>query len=703
MAESAPTDADNIMENVSGNEQAIGNSPDADRASSVSPTGSPQQSIEDISQAIGGHAHTELFQTPLDGDLQVLQPFDTGPINYEAVPQSCAMPGLQAAEGQFNPLSVKFVGSTRVERDGSDLPIFRDNVVASSSCGQLLFVGCREFLLCFEFDSVHHIPLSKPSLRLSSRPPMTTVDHMDNAVWPVQPHNINLVKVGHLRGSEVIVSLADDGRTSLWLMNDFLQYLGLNMASSRVPNSTIAVEPTIRSADPACTSSLPSPIITLQNENSAWGADFNDDLCLLAVSDNSRRATVYDLSLVFDNKSAQSLASTAIDPDDKIARGLTFADIPYIKSPFMGHNVPDVAFVTEGFDDLSVFGPREMTKYCFLLAAVSISGHVTLWSLGFPRAMPQEPSLSQLSHCHYTADLGEDGWTVTYLDSRDFAEMPTLSDAVGSPVEDSIVYKSLQQANRLAIGTERYDSLNELWQTDQSLPNNLIANLPMSRGIVLEVPCMPCDPRASRETKLCNVSGPFLSKIGSAPSKETFDVYSQRACDTAVTNRLVSRLCEGKEALSANKFLLCTTKKGAVLVRAEDCVCNAYNKNIFGWRSRFLSDEVHFDRLNIVAKIPELCALVVVSQLGLISIMRLTSCNGVFAMRQEYVFPQVQTMLYGYTDQDRQLRPLAGLTVHSISGTARRRFRLCAIYVDGLTLTYELSREELEPVSMAYL
>lgn len=639
------------------------------------------------------------------GEDQATNQLDPESIDYESVHESDALPRAQPAERLVNPLKLDYIGSRRILPEGDDLPIFRDNVAASSASGRLLFVGCRETLLCYEYDAVNRLPHREPSFRIRSRPANTTMEQRDNAVWPVQPHNINLVKVGKLNGREVVATLADDGRTCIWLVEEFIDGLAakakakarenndsslrisaLQRTESHNENYSTAQEPIQTTQPPE-----PSPIVTLENESSAWGTDFFDELCLVAISDNSRRVTVYDLSAVFGV--ADSTHENNIIANE-IQRNIPAPSIPRVRTPFMGHNVPDVVFLTEGFDDSNGFESRRPTKDWFQLASTSISGHVSLWSLGFPKSVDEPTTI----HSYYTGNLGEDGWTVSYFTDCSFVEMPSIAAATGIDNEDEeeLVGK-IMSANHWVMGQSAYSKLVDECEQKKYLPNIKDSNLPMSRGITVHVPCQATSEEVPNDddTSKTRILGPAHSLVDFSTSPEKLSgeestVYYQRTSDSRVVEQIISRLHDTKRGFSPNRFLVCTTKAGIALLRAEDCLCNAYNKDVFAWRSRFLSDEAHFDRLNIVASIPELGALIVVSQLGIISLFRLTSSKGVYAMRQEYVFPRVHSLLYSDSDVDRRLRPLAGLTVHAIEGTEKSRFRIHVLYLDGLLLSYEV-------------
>ncbi|CCH61629.1 hypothetical protein TBLA_0F00850 [Henningerozyma blattae CBS 6284] len=88
-------------------------------------------------------------------------------------------------------------------------------------------------------------------------------------------------------------------------------------------------------------------------------------------------------------------------------------------------------------------------------------------------------------------------------------------------------------------------------------------------------------------------------------------------------------------------FLFVTTATKIYLVKANPLAITSFTKDdIFPIKDAVLCEEAlanSMNRINIVCHIRELNCFVVASQLGLISILRLTEYNGIYSFRQEYI------------------------------------------------------------------
>lgn len=143
------------------------------------------------------------------------------------------------------------------------------------------------------------------------------------------------------------------------------------------------------------------------------------------------------------------------------------------------------------------------------------------------------------------------------------------------------------------------------------------------------------------------------------------------------------------------KLLVITTAKHAALFRGESLFCSASTPPMFELNIPFAEDSQYSNRILIAQVIPELAALIAVSQQGLVLILRLTEHRGVVGMRQEYLFPNASYILATSVDGT----PETGETFPTICGLACRlltadpnhpRVMIYIIYLNGLSLVYEL-------------
>lgn len=146
-----------------------------------------------------------------------------------------------------------------------------------------------------------------------------------------------------------------------------------------------------------------------------------------------------------------------------------------------------------------------------------------------------------------------------------------------------------------------------------------------------------------------------------------------------------------------NQFLLLTTRKSVHLCRAESFIMNAAENNVFGEDHYLDSSMITYDRLCLIVPVPGLNAVVVASQLGSVSLMRLVRYKSLFTLRQEFVFPVHEMFIY----RTPRLRTITGIDVVPIYNSGQdpktvnprdvKRYRINIIYLDGFLLSYELS------------
>lgn len=79
-------------------------------------------------------------------------------------------------------------------------------------------------------------------------------------------------------------------------------------------------------------------------------------------------------------------------------------------------------------------------------------------------------------------------------------------------------------------------------------------------------------------------------------------------------------------------FLLVTTSNLVGLYSGNELICNAYTGKVFN----FMDDSDFFDRLSITEIIPELNAVIIVTQAAKFSVFRFIKARGVYTMREEY-------------------------------------------------------------------
>lgn len=112
----------------------------------------------------------------------------------------------------------------------------------------------------------------------------------------------------------------------------------------------------------------------------------------------------------------------------------------------------------------------------------------------------------------------------------------------------------------------------------------------------------------------------------------------------------------------------------------------------------------HFDRLNMLAVVPELSLVVATSQIGRAALITLTRLHDDFSSAGSVVMFRLDLILplKMHEDQYRPNVPLAGMAIAPLQASemagkeawAGKRWRLLLHYVDQTILTYELFRNE---------
>lgn len=112
---------------------------------------------------------------------------------------------------------------------------------------------------------------------------------------------------------------------------------------------------------------------------------------------------------------------------------------------------------------------------------------------------------------------------------------------------------------------------------------------------------------------------------------------------TLLSNRFSSELEKKMFDDARDRYLLLTTDKNIYLVNQYPLLVTSFTREaIFPTKSFELCELsriiLSLDRLNLVCHIKELQCIVVASQLGMLSLLRLTKINGTCSFRQEYIY-----------------------------------------------------------------
>lgn len=615
---------------------------------------------------------------------------------------SCeAMPADQPAAKYESPLNMEYLGRVRVQMPR--MPVFRNNLMVASGRFDLLMVANMAEVYIYEYNPVSGVPYDKPSLIVNTRPSETTAVMVQGANWPVDPHGLNYIRLKQLRGREVLLAAGDNGRAYLFYVQELLTEV-------RKKNAQRAKNP---GPDPLDVKSAIEPFLWVSVNSSVWGLDIEPNHDLLAVSNNSHNAVVFFLGPFLDGH----VANPAL--------------IRRMVSPKLDHNIPDVEFV-----EIEAEYRKPETFY---LGCIAISGEVALWEFYYGDSLKNETTLttttaagneqtdnmavseeegeehveaespassvsvdsvSEVPHHHassgegylmvpfdngvwwYKEDLRQDGWCIKGVQEQDFKTVNSLYEATGNQWlnEDAIFKYFNKESIKILKGDKndrstvqpgvRFSNYDIETKFAQALRHSPWSTVAQDRHYTLPI-CQKRDIKKSRYLK-------------------------QRKNDHA---KLLSPPFN-------NSFFVCTTKRSLYLCRTEDLYCNGARGNVFNWETPAGSNEGHFDRLSILLVVPALSAVIVASQVGVVSVFRLTRYRGVFCMRQEYCFPRAER--HAFADIGSQV--IAGVSIspirHSQPGELpefepdepdehyehQTRFRLSIIHLDNTISTYEISR-----------
>lgn len=139
------------------------------------------------------------------------------------------------------------------------------------------------------------------------------------------------------------------------------------------------------------------------------------------------------------------------------------------------------------------------------------------------------------------------------------------------------------------------------------------------------------------------------------------------------------------DKILALKILAVSTWCDVALFRADTLLCCAKTKEVFSKKPYLTLVTSSNNRIQLSTLVPELSSMIVATQLGMVAIFRLCQYQGVYAMRQEHIFPNLD--FFGQNN-DRE-RVLVGISVKKLSAHgAYPRFFLYVTYLEGTVLTY---------------
>ncbi len=364
---------------------------------------------------------------------------------------------------------------------------------------------------------------------------------------------------------------------------------------------------------------------------SAWGLDIYKNM--LAVSDNSRRVTLF-----YYNES----------------------NVVYlVKTRPLFHNIPSISFIK-----------NEKEVY---ISAGSISGEVVVFK--FPMNIIHRISGGNLStkvdfkkpEVVSRVATREEIWCVNFVDGDHFKSVDSFELLTGDPWID----KNGILASKILSESELLDAESNYCKSSHL-------------GLSSEFQSFYIPTEAAQNFVIPTTETDRMRRI-----KKMYDDYYEDFQRGQRKKHISKRFDSYWQGIAhnkrfKNKFLLVTGKKQLSLFRVNRLLFNATVSDIFGFTTRD-ENEDSCNRLSLSLVIPELNCFIVASQVGLVSIFRLTKYRGIVGMRQEFVLPTTyRSGSLGHSS----CKYLSGITCKKL---CEGRFLLYFIFYDGLLVVYQLT------------
>lgn len=545
----------------------------------------------------------------------------------------CLAPAAKFRDG----IDLAFVGATRLcgleasRRYKNNL----STIIIDDVEGDLLITGCRSEILVFEFEHQRHLPKKWPGLKFDTRPPFTSTADRIVLTWPYFPHTINyMASYNNWNHGAILGVCTDDGSVLLWNHSTLKNELQ-NTRSGQ--NSYVTDTPP---------STRLRPDISLKVKSSAWGLDF---ACAYDTFGRSHH-------IVIASSNSQTVTLFYLGDGAK-----TFG---HVSSHQLLHNIPAISVM----DYLIADNVHQATISCG-----SISGELAIflfkfsvdidtpqrseglsWPLRVNQVQFDEPTVVKRTF------LGLECWTTKPIRTGFFKPVQSMRAMIGDPFID-------ERAEASHIITES-QILGDSFDTNKLASFGIATNWQFFEAPVV-----------------CLLASESFTHESNDTSKFTKTDEEYRRIHQAYKHVCLHE--KSSTQMFSDTIVAISTNSRLGLFRADTLFCVSATKDVFELEIP-VSDETKWcKRILITHILEELLCLIAVSQMGLVTIMRLCEYRGLLGMRQEHLFPNP----LGLTIADSSLRSITGLSVRNMSATLQYpRFYLYILYSDGLVLTYEL-------------
>lgn len=584
--------------------------------------------------------------------------------------------------------------------------------------------------IIYSFDPITQMPNKKPTLKFETRPTFTSTSDRLISTWPYFPHTINFIKALNWMGKPVLGACVDDATLLIWFTDEIFPCIDkfaikTNQLVSRGSYvNRINGHDAENDTDDNYNESNRfygfkiNPNFKLKMDASAWGLDFlsytdsvGNDHNLIIASDNSQC-----ISLFYYHKQ-----------DERFY---------HITSHQLLHNVPEVSFLDWNIDD-------SLDLHTIKVSCASISGELVIFSFSFRLNLGPlnkeefeffknesiyyiDPGMAQMNdtttdtemsgrlptrRLDYLAEtelrsikfpriifkspvivartmLGEDCWTVKPINPKYFLSVQSIRAMTGDPWinENNELENIMNESSILDLQFDPVKTshlgLSTCWQFFET-PIVILSRSEAPHNIFESAKLTTIDDDYRRIHK-------GIKKI----YKKTWNNKPQKSL-----NGKQYRLNIESDVSYENVLMVSTSKRVAIF-RSDTLFCNTATKQVFDLTIPFSEDSRFSNRISITEIIPELLCFVVVSQQGLVSILRLCQHRGLYGMRQEHIFPNALMMALGYQGY----RTIIGLATRNISlDTDHPRFSLYITYTDGVVVGYRLELNDSQDIIVANL
>ncbi|KAK7208066.1 CRT10-domain-containing protein [Myxozyma melibiosi] len=635
------------------------------------------------------------------------------PLNQIRSPMARTAGISQAAEDK-TPLFLDVEPIGRQKIAFARLETWRNNLVGVSRYG-FIFIADGVKIKVFKMLSS-----SRPELTLFTQltPPKTnppTRTQILGANNPMDLFCINALRMGSLGGEEHFAVLTDAGQCHVYATSAILRGHDKEGAGERARDML--------------------PIETLQVEKSAWGVDFHDRECLVAVSDNTRSITVFRLGIkealenwdhgkaqrdhtrrrqetedfdtdysagsdVMATASASAAQATTTDPGEASSssgsssrpktkrtrgsdelrphepqnkRNLDLAKFKVRIVEAHDNNIPCIQFM-----DIPLRESNGRVAYRACISSTAIDGDLKLWDVNTKECIAS------------AAFPNKKGWHTKILWRHDFLNVAN-SDVITNVKRESfktvdpvtLAHTETDPRLVLSFPTKSHNPYMNIFFRHQrhDSPFKIYdsAGTPLSAfETVIDSSTRPT--MLSQERLDAEFLGVPTSQVSATPS--AYLLHPTMSDKKRNETYIIDDLIVYHGSLYQTRLLDFSPDNG------EMQLCNMC-PTVFGTRVDYEKFSASYDRLNMAITIRELACLIVATQQGSVSIFKCCRVDDTrqAGLRQEYVIGRVKNS--GSTN------PLIGLDVAVVDSQAdayHRRYLLFVVFINGTVETYEIGR-----------